>query len=71
MKKTLVTSSPMRFEVVQGVFFVTTMNLFVGKDVLSSMHQGEGRNFSEAKSNFWSTWKEEYPEYCLRPRYDK
>ena len=67
------TSSPMRFEHTQGVFFVTCLNLqdvSTGKH-LGGMHQGESmKSFSDAKHDFWLKWKEDMPEYFLKPRHD-
>lgn len=69
----LATSSPMRFERVQGLFIVTCMNLkdTQTNEILGSMHQAESRkSFSDAKRIFWESWREEMPEYFLKPRND-
>jgi len=63
----------MRFERVCGMYVVTCMNL---KDVkadkyIGSMHQGESRkSFSDAKRDFWESWREEMPDHYLKPRND-
>lgn len=61
MKLQSTVSSPMRFEVVQGIFFVTCMNVAdaVTGDHVCSMVQGESTvSFGDAKRNMWDECRE-------------
>lgn len=64
------TSSPMRFEKVQGVCFVTCMNVANAKtgEHICTLVQGEGRTWYEAKTALFNECREY--DIFLTPRND-
>jgi len=68
-----ITSSPLRFERVQGLYVVTCLNLADSNtgEHMGSMHQAMSRvSFSDAKRQFWAEWQIDMPDCYLTPRTD-
>jgi len=60
-------SEPMKFKVVDGIFWVTVTGVRLKEDEseISPIHQGNGDSWRAAKHDFWESFKSDHPGIFL------